>query len=385
MTDPFVAYLTHHFNRYVADLRELVAIDTGGRSKSGIEAINAWLEARLKTLGFAVTYDRQPVVGDNLLGIRQGRGQKKILLLGHSDIIYPTGIVSHRPITIEGDMLLGPGTCDMKAGLLTGLYAVEALLAEGFEDFGALYYLVVSDEETHPRYSIPFLQKISRQVDVAFSLEAARENGDIVVARKGLRWYTITAIGRAAHAGVEPEKGRNAVVALARKVDALAQLNDFRPGVTVNVGSFHGGTEPNVVADQATIRIDLRAFRQVDLEATEQAVHDLFSQPLDGVHFDVRHEPTANSPIMERTPAIAELEQLVQQLAASLGFRVKGAMTGGASDASYVAAEGVPILDGLGPIGGLDHSPAEYIELSSVVPRTALLAKAMAAVGGGSG
>ncbi|MCB0213456.1 MAG: M20 family metallopeptidase [Anaerolineae bacterium] len=382
MTDPFVAYLTHHFDRYLADLSELVAIDSGGRSKSGIEAVNAWLAARLTALGFSVEYDRQTLVGDNLLGIRPGQGHKKILLLGHSDIIYPIGTVSQRPITITGDKLLGPGTCDMKAGLLSGLYAIEALLAEGLEDFGALYYLAVSDEETHPRYSIPFIQHVSRQVDVAFSLEAARENGDIVVARKGLRWYTITATGRAAHAGVEPERGRSAVVALARKVDALARLNGFRPGVTVNVGSFYGGTEPNVVAEQATIRIDLRAFRQVDLEAIEQAVHDLFRQPLDDVYFDVQHEPTANSPIMERTPAIAALEQLVQQLAASLGFTVKGAMTGGASDASYVAAAGVPTLDGLGPIGGLDHSPSEYIELSSIVPRTALLAKAMAAVCG---
>jgi len=380
MTDPLVAALTAKLDAYLADLEALVSIDSGGRSKGGVDAVNAWLADRLKTLGFTVEYDRQAVVGDNLLAIRPGRGQKKILLVGHSDIIYPLGTVARRPIVMQGNKLLGPGTCDMKAGLLAGLYAIEALLAAGFEDFGAIYYLCVSDEETHPRYSLPFIRTVSQQVDVAFSLEAARENGDIVVARKGLRWYTVNATGRAAHAGVEPEKGRSAIVALARQVDALTRLNNPQTGVTINVGNFNGGAEPNVVADQATIRLDLRAFTQAELEATMADIEALFSQPLDDVHFEVIPEPTAACPPMEHTPAVAELERLTQQLAESLGFSVKGAMTGGVSDASYVAAAGIPILDGLGPVGGLDHSPDEYIELDSIIPRTALLAKLIAAV-----
>ncbi|MCB0176418.1 MAG: M20/M25/M40 family metallo-hydrolase, partial [Anaerolineae bacterium] len=149
MTDPLVAALTAKLDAYLADLATLVSIDSGGRSKGGVDAVNAWLADCLKTLGFAIEYDRQAVVGDNLLAIRPGRGRKKILLLGHSDIIYPLGTVARRPIVMQGNKLLGPGTCDMKAGLLAGLYAIEALLAAGFEDFGAIYYLSVSDEETH--------------------------------------------------------------------------------------------------------------------------------------------------------------------------------------------------------------------------------------------
>lgn len=302
------------------------------------------------------------------------------MLLGHSDIIFPLGTVARRPLKIKGDKILGPGTCDMKAGLLVGLYAVEALQAVEFEDFGAIYYLVVSDEETQPRYSLPLLRTVSRQVEVAFTLEAARANGDIVVARKALRWYTIRASGRAAHAGVEPEKGRNAVVALARRVEALVRLNGFRPGVTVNVGAFSGGDSPNVVPDQANIRVDLRALTQADMAALVAEVEALFAAPEEGISFEIIPEPDAFTPAMERTPAVIELETLTQQIARSLGFAVNGAVTGGSSDACYVAAEGVPILDGLGPIGGLDHSPDEYVELSSIVPRTALLAKLMMAV-----
>jgi glutamate carboxypeptidase len=284
-------------------------------------------------------------------------------------------------MTIEGDRVLGPGTCDMKSGLLSGLYAVTALCEVGFDNFETLSYLAVPDEESGERHSIPWIRAESRKASAVLTLEAARENGDIVTARKGTRWYTVEAVGRAAHAGVEPEKGRSAVLALAHHALALDRLNGLRPGATLNVGTFKGGSWPSVVAEQARMRLDLRAFSREDLLALAGAMHaQLALETVPGVRVTAVLEEGSVCPPMERTPAVAELEKLTQEIAHELGFEVQGASTGGASDACYASAEGVPVLDGLGPIGGLDHGPDEYIELSSIVPRMALLARLIVAI-----
>lgn len=376
MTQLVMSYLQDRLGAYLDDLRTLVSIDSGSQNKAGVDAVNAWLEERLTQLGFRVERRLQAEFGDDLLAVRHGHGQGRILLLGHTDTVFPVGTAAQRPMTIQGDKVLGPGTCDMKAGLLAGVYAIEALQAIGFVDFGTLTYMCVSDEESSQRHSISLLRLASRQADAVLTLEAARENGDIVTARKACHWYTVEAFGRAAHAGVEPEKGRSAILALAHHVVALDQLNGLRPGATVNTGYISGGSLPSIVADHATMRLDLRAFTEADMQALVDAARgQLAKTVVPGVSVTLRLEERGAIPAMERTPAVAELERLAQQAARKLGFEVKGASTGGASDASLAAAEGTPALDGLGPIGGLDHGPHEYVQLSSIVPRTALLAE----------
>lgn len=369
------AYLADQQAHYLADLHTLVSIDSGSDDKPGVDAVVDWLSARLSGLGFTIERHAQPLLGDNLRATLRGQGRQRILLLGHSDTVFPKGTAAQRPLQQKGQHLLGPGVCDMKGGLLTGLYAVQALQATGFTDFGEIVFLCVSDEEIGQRASVPLIRATARQVDAAFTLEAARANGDIVTARKTVRWGTIEAFGKAAHAGVEPEKGRNAILALARQVDALERLNQFRPGVTVNVGTIEGGRQPNVVPDYAKAGVDLRAWRNADMVELLAEIHNQLATPVvPNVRMTLTAEETAGMPAMERTPAVIALETLTQQVAAQLGFTVNGAATGGASDASFVAAEGTPVLDGLGPIGGLDHGPDEYIERVSITPRTALLA-----------
>jgi glutamate carboxypeptidase len=361
---------------YLDELRTLVSIDSGSQHKAGVDAINDWLEDRLKALGFQVERLGQEEFGDDILALRHGEGQGRILLLGHSDTVFQVGTAAERPMRFQGDKILGPGTCDMKAGLLTGVYALEALREIGFENFGTIAYLCVSDEESPQRHAIPLIRAESAKADAILTLEAARENGDIVTARKAIRWYTIEAFGRSAHAGVEPEKGRSAILALAHHVVALDQLNQLRPGATVNTGYTQGGLHHSVVAEYAKMLLDLRACTQDDMRALDEAVRaQLARLTVPGVEIKVTLEEGSVTPAMERTPAVAELENLAQKAARKLGFDVKGASTGGASDASYAASEGKPVLDGLGPVGGLDHSPDEYIKLSSIVPRTALLAE----------
>jgi glutamate carboxypeptidase len=383
MTRRVMRFLEEKLDAYLADLRTLVSIDSGSGHKLGVDAINDWLEDRLSELGFRIDRHPREKFGDDIVAVRQGQGRERILLLGHSDTVFPVGTAANRPMTIQGDKVLGPGTCDMKSGLLAGVYALEALREIGYEDFEAITYLCVSDEESPQRHSIPLIRSASREADVVLSLEAARANGDIVTARKAIRWYTVEAFGRSAHAGVEPEKGRSAILALAHHILALDQLNQLRPGATVNTGFVHGGSLPSIVAEYATIQVDLRACTEADIQALDDAVRaQLAKTTVPGVTMKVTLEEGSVCPAMERTPAVVELERLAQEMARKLGFWVKGASTGGASDASYAAAEGKPVLDGLGPIGGLDHSPDEYIELSSIVPRTALLAELIIAISG---
>jgi glutamate carboxypeptidase len=212
---------------------------------------------------------------------------------------------------------------------------------------------------------------------VALVLECARANGDIVSARKGIADARARFRGRAAHAGIEPEKGRSAVLAAAHATVALHALNGRWPTATVNVGTVHGGTRPNVVAESAELEIDVRASRGDEFDAAWEAVAATLRQPAvpDVV---ATLERTAFHPPMERGEGTRRLVGLAQRLAAELGFEIRDAATGGASDANTTAAAGLPTLDGLGPVGGDDHSADEWLDLASVVPRTALLAGLMA-------
>ena len=382
MSDPILSLLNDRLDSYIKDLKFLVSIDSGSFDKAGVDAVNDWLEDRLTRTGFLTERHSQKELGDNILGVIKGKGRGKILLIGHADTVFPLGTAQERPMKIEGDKILGPGTCDMKAGLLAGVYAIEALNQRDFNNYESITYLCVSDEEIGgARQSKPLLQSEARKADVALTLEAARENGDIVSARKGLCWYTLEAFGKSAHAGVEPEKGRNAIVALAQQVIALNVLNKFKKGMTVNPGVIEGGMAPNIIPDYAKVRIDLRVAAKDDIGEFEEEFRKFLTRSIiPDVEYKFQAEKNSFCPPMERTNQVKHLEKLAQKAAEELGFTVKGASTGGVSDASLVAAEGIPVLDGLGPIGGLDHSPNEYIEMSSIVPRTALLAKLIMAI-----
>ena len=262
----------------------------------------------------------------------------------------------------------------MKAGLLSGIYAIEALLRADYSDFAELALLCVADEEVDQRTSIPLIRETAREFDAVLTLEAARENGDIVTARKGNVVLRVEARGHSAHAGVEPEKGRNAITALMRRLLRMETLANPEAGVTINIGVIEGGRAANIVPDRARAAIDIRAYTQAELDATVEQAEALFAaDDDDGIQF-VTSSHSA-SPPMPRTEAIARLERLAIGAAGDLGFELRGVSTGGAADSAFAAAEGVPVLDGLGPIGGLDHGPDEYILKSSIVPRTALLAE----------
>jgi glutamate carboxypeptidase len=215
---------------------------------------------------------------------------------------------------------------------------------------------------------------------VAFVLEPARTGGELVTARKGVTDLRIEITGRAAHAGVEPQRGASAVLEAAHKIVELHELNGQWPGVTVNAGVVSGGTRPNVVAERCSIHVDIRAPNESSLEAAEEAALRIAAgSVVSGTTSEVRM--AANHRPMERTEATGRLLELAREVSAELGFDVSERATGGASDANTTAAAGIPTLDGLGPMGGSAHSPAEWLDLASVVPRVALLAGLIARAG----
>lgn len=367
--------LQPRLDQYIADLTAVCAIDSGSYLKAGIDDVQTVFADRLSSTGWAVERITNADWGDDLIARKQGTGQTKVLLIGHADTVYPAGEAAKRPVTITGDTLLGPGTCDMKAGILTGIYAMEALAELGWTDYGQITLLIVSDEEIEQRHSVETLRTEGSAHDVVFTLEAARANGDIVTARKATRWFRIDVTGKAAHAGVEPEKGASATLALARIINAAVGLNDYPAGNTLNVGRISGGTNPNVVAADASCLVDIRAWSNTALEDLAARLQQIVATEwVPGTSSTMQLNGGAGMPAMERTAGTIRLEDHAKSIAAELGFPLKGASTGGGSDVSIAVHDGAPGLDGLGPIGGLDHGPDEYIEISSIVPRTALLA-----------
>ena len=380
MTDPIITYVDLHLDDYIADLRHLSAIDSGTDDKAGVDAVQDWFQERLAGLGFTIERRPQERWGDDLVARGQGDGRTRILLLGHADTVYPKGTAAERPVTTAGDKLIGPGTCDMKAGLLAGLYALRALAESDWHDYEKITFIIVSDEEIEERHSVELLMDEGPRHHAVITLEAARENGDIVSARKATRWYAVEATGKAAHAGVEPEKGRSATLALANVIVESFKLNGLKDGMTVNPGRIEGGSNPNVVADSARGMFDLRAWSGSDLAELTEAFERVATTPwVPGV--EMKAIPLGNgTPAMERTPGTIRLEEHAIRIAGELGFPLRGARTGGGSDVSYACHARTPGLDGLGPIGGLDHGPDEYILRGSIVPRTALLARLIQAI-----
>jgi glutamate carboxypeptidase len=260
------------------------------------------------------------------------------------------------------------------------LYALHAVVASGFDRFGEIGMFCNSEEEVGSPVSREIYPQFARGADAALILEPARESGAIVSARKGVGTYKVAVRGKSAHAGVEPDKGANAILALAQYTQALQSLNGFRPGLTVNVGVVRGGSRPNVVADFAEAEVDVRVARAEDAPPLEQAMRQALSREVvKGVTAELTG--SISNPTMEKTEASGRLVVLAKNAAHELGFDIEDVATGGGSDGNYTAGLGTPTLDGLGPIGGKAHNAMEeWMNVDSVVPRAAMLAKLIVAI-----
>ena len=362
---------------FLVDLEQLVNIDCGSYSKEGVDRVGGFVQDRLFSLGAEVRSVPHAELGDTVVGVLRGSGRPRALLIGHMDTVFSDGTAKERPFTVIEGRAYGPGVDDMKGGLLCGLYALDALRAlsetQDWLPFAELTFVANPDEEIGSVSSTPVIRSVAESADVAFILEAARANGNIVSARKGIADFVLEITGRAAHAGVEPEKGRSAIVEAAHKTLALTALNGRWPGVSVNAGVISGGTRPNVVAEHASISIDIRGVTRAEIVEAEAAIQEIA---------DSSTVPDTTATLrrgnlwwpMEKTEATAALATRAIELGRRLGLEFEDTSTGGASDANTTSGMDVPTLDGLGPVGGLAHSSEEYLEVESIVPRTTLFA-----------
>jgi glutamate carboxypeptidase len=364
---------------FLAELEAMVNIDCGSYSPDGVNAVVDRCERRFAGAGWSLERrvhvpaagERQ--LGDLLIATLRGAGGPRVLLVGHTDTVFDDGTAAERPFRIDDGRAYGPGVSDMKGGLLSGIFATHALQDVGLDGFAHITYVCNPDEEIGSVFSGPVIRELATEHDVAYVLEGGRENGDFVSARKGVTDYAVTVRGRAAHAGVEPHKGRNAIARAATLVSELSALHERWAGVSVNVGTIHGGTRVNVVPAECTFEIDLRAPALGPLEEAEAEIERICAdRSVPDVAVEVRRESWHRP--MEKTPEVTAQVERAIGFARELGFELRDAATGGASDANTIAAAGTPVIDGLGPVGGDDHSPSEWLDVASIVPRTALVA-----------
>jgi glutamate carboxypeptidase len=300
-----------------------------------------------------------------------------VLLLGHHDTVHPHGSLARNPPRVAGDRVYGPGGYDMKAGLLLAGAALEALQATGAALRRPVLLISTADEEVNSVDSRPLIEALAPNVAAALVLEPAAGDGALKTARKGIGGFTVTARGRAAHAGVDHAAGVSAITELAHQALALAALTDYERGVTVNVGRIQGGTTWNTVPAEAVAHVDVRAPTAADGARISAAIRALRPrQP--GARLEVTGG--MDRPPMERGPAGARLFALAQALGRQIGLDLRETATGGASDGNLTAAGGAPTLDGLGACGAGAHTDEEYVRIPDLAPRAAVLAGLIAQI-----
>lgn len=378
-------------DQYLEDLKNIVNIDSGTYNKQGVDRVGKYLQERFQAFGFSTRFDRQERYGDHLIATHQGNAPTgpRLLLIGHMDTVLADGEAQRRPFTISSSPIYrgrgvriatGPGVLDMKSGLLIGMYALHLLIAAQGANYQSVTFLCNSDEEIGSPSSKALVQELARQADAALVLEPGRSETTVVSSRRGVGQYRVEVRGVSAHAGVEPKRGRNAILELAHQVQRLQALNDTIPGTSLNVGVIQGGERPNVVPEYAYCDIDIRVSDQAGLKALEAAMRKVTSRNVvQGTKITLSgsmcHMP------FERTESNARLVQLAKEVGLEMGLKIEDVGSGGGSDGNTTSAMGVPTLDGLGAGGGLAHNPGEYIELDYLHKRIALLAGLVQRIG----
>ncbi len=354
-------------------LERLVALESPTHDKAAVDAVGALLGSRLTELGAYVHVFTQPVTGDHVLGVFNAGAGSPLIMLMHMDTVHPLGsLLSGMPIRRLDGRLYGPGVYDMKASHAIALSALSALRAEGAFPLREIRVLFTADEETGSKTSRQLIEDQSRDCILAMVMEPALPDGRLKSARKGTGLFTVTATGRAAHAGGDHEKGINAIQELAHQVLAVQSWTDYARGFTVSVGDIRGGGVTNVVPDTAFFRADVRIARASD---GPYAVDKFMSlRPvLSGATVTV--EGGLNRPPMEcDAERLATIEWINVIAQSELGHRLGHAPSGGGSDASFTAGIGVPTMDGLGAVGDGAHALHEHVVLDSLPERAAVCA-----------
>jgi len=375
-TSAALAWLDGREGDAIRFLETLVNQDSGTYDREDVNALADMLAPPLLELGFTPTRFPQTTYGDHWLWERRGSGPKRLLCVSHLDTVFSRGTARARPFAIAGARATGPGVLDMKGGITSLLFAFRALAAADSPAWRetTIAWVLNSDEEVLSPTSRPLIRAEAERATSVAVTEPARPGGEHVIGRKGAAKFFLEVTGRAAHAGNQPEVGRSAVLAMARKICALHALTDLAEGTTVNVGVVRGGERSNVVADRCYAEIDLRAWSPAAAEKAIARFREIAEHPdVDGTAARLWGDMNF-PPWPEGLPGTMALLALVQEAGHELGLALRGIPTGGGSDGNH--ASGVaPTIDGLGPQGSLAHNPDEYIELPTLLERAKVNAR----------
>ncbi|MBE9102992.1 M20 family metallopeptidase [Vacuolonema iberomarrocanum] len=359
-------------------LETLVQIETPSTVPTSQVPILERLRWELRQRQFRVRSLPGRKTGGHLFAIATHRRscQSAQLLIGHCDTVWPLGTLAQMPLKVSQGKLYGPGSYDMKAGLVILLFAVEAILALQGELAIAPMVLINSDEEIGSGESTRYIRHLAQVCDRALVFEPSLgPRGHLKTARKGVGRFTVTVLGQAAHAGLDPGKGASAILELSHVIQTLFALNDPDRGITVNVGTIDGGIRPNVVAPESRAIVDVRVLHQADVPQLEAAIRGL-QAITPGTRLEISGR--IGRPPMEKTPGNQQLWHLAQAAATELGIELDQETVGGGSDGNTTSLY-TPTLDGLGAVGDAAHSPGEFVYLDSLIERTALVSKLLLA------
>jgi glutamate carboxypeptidase len=368
-----LAYFAERRDLMVANIRELVEIESPSDNKAAVDRVGETVAEKFAALGGSVRFHQAREFGNHLQTDFSGKTSgKPILLLGHYDTVYPLGTLASMPCHVTGGKLTGPGVLDMKSGIGLMLHALAALKDWHGGLPRAVTVLLVSDEEVGSDSSRAITEALAKKSAAVLVLEPSYGPGGAVkTARKGVGEYQVKVSGKASHAGLDFQKGANAVVELARQIEKISGFTDLKKGLTVNVGIVSGGTRTNVVPAEALAHIDVRIARMKDAAGIEKKMRSLKSF---NRKCKVEVSGGLNRPPMERTACVVALYEKAASVARDLGWKLGEGAVGGGSDGNFTAGLGIPTLDGLGGVGDGAHAVHEYIVISELPRRAALLA-----------
>jgi glutamate carboxypeptidase len=359
----------------LATIESLVQLESPSTDKTAVDRCGAELARRLEAIGAAVARVPGGERGDHLRAeFSNPEADGQVLLLGHFDTVWPVGQLERMPLKRENGRLYGPGVFDMKAGIAIGMLAARAV-ARLAAPHRRIVMLWTTDEEIGSGTSRELIEQEARGSTAVLVLEPSLPGGVLKTSRKGCGSYEIVVHGRSAHAGIEPQKGINALEELARQILRIQALQDLERGISVNVVQASGGARSNVIPDHAWARMDVRAPTMADAEWVDGAL-----RALPRVNPWSRLEVTGgfDRPPLERSEAVVRLYERARQLAADMGLTLSEGATGGGSDGNFTAALGVPTLDGLGAAGDGAHALHEHVDIEPLADRAALVAGLLA-------
>jgi len=375
-----IAYFAERCDQMVSAIRELVEIESPSDNKAAVDRISAAIARKFAALGGIVKTHPAKGFGNHLQVDFAGRsGARPALLLGHYDTVYPLGTLATMPCRIAGDKLTGPGVLDMKSGIALMLHSITALKEWHGELPRPVTVLLVSDEEVGSDSSRTITEALAKKVAAVLVLEPSYGLGGAVkTARKGVGEYQVKVTGKASHAGLDFQKGVNAIVELARQIEKITGFTDLKRGLTVNVGIVTGGSRTNVVPAEATAQVDVRIARLQDAAGIDKKMRAL--RPFNR-KCKLQITGGINRPPMERTAGVAALYTKAVAIARDLGWKLCEAAVGGGSDGNFTAGLGIPTLDGLGAVGDGAHAAHEHIQISALPRQAALIAGLIEAAG----